>query len=127
MVIRPAHRLLIVLDHNDGIAASLELLKRGEQLLVVPRMEADGRLIEHVKHAAQIRAKLRCEPDALGFAARQRGNTTTELEIPKPDFTEEFQALANFRKNVAGDFRRAAFEVRFAEQHLCLLDTHLTE
>ena len=49
-----------------------ERLERVEQLFVVARVQADGRLIEHVEHAAQIRAELRREPDALAFAAAQR-------------------------------------------------------
>jgi hypothetical protein len=32
-------------------------------------MQPDGRLIEHVQHAAQLRADLRGQADALRFAA----------------------------------------------------------
>ena len=50
---------------------AFERFERVEQRVVVARMQADGRLVEHVEHAAQVRAELRGEPDALGFAAAQ--------------------------------------------------------
>ena len=50
-----------------------------EQRCVVARMQADGRLVEHVEHAAQVGAELRGEPDALGFAAAERVGGAVEL------------------------------------------------
>ena len=47
-------------------------MQRIEQHPVVARMQADGRLIKDVTDAAQVRAELRRQPDALRFAAGQR-------------------------------------------------------
>ena len=104
-VIRAAHRLLIVLHDDDAnCRARLQFLERGEQLLVIARMQADGRFVQDVKHAAEIGAQLRGEPDALRFAARKRRHAASELQIAEPDFVEEFQPLANLGQNIPRDF-----------------------
>src|SRR5256885_3651114 len=40
---------LVVLDHHHGVAFRLELVERVEQAPVVARVQADGRLVEHVR------------------------------------------------------------------------------
>ena len=57
---------------------ALELRERVEQDAVVARMQADGRLVEDVADAAQVRAELRREPDALRFAAGERRRGAVE-------------------------------------------------
>jgi hypothetical protein len=71
-VVGAADRVLVVLDDDQRVALGAELLQRVEQDLVVARMQADGRLVEDVADAAQVRAELRREPDALRLAARER-------------------------------------------------------
>ena len=61
--------LRIVLHHQHRVAHVAQRGQRVEQPLVVARMQADRRLVEHVQHAAQLRADLRRQPDALRFAA----------------------------------------------------------
>ena len=68
-VVSPAHCRFVVFDHQDGVAAGFELLERRQQLLVVARMKTDRRLIEDIKHSAQVRAELRRQPNALALAA----------------------------------------------------------
>jgi hypothetical protein len=91
-------------------------MERREQLLVIAGVQTDGRLVEHVEYAAEIRSELRRQPDALRFTATQRRHAAPELEIAEPDFVEELQPLDNLRQNVAGDERFAAFEPQFAEK-----------
>ena len=55
------------------IAARLEQGQGGEQLLVVGGVQADGRLVQNVKDAAEIGTQLGGQADALGFAARKGG------------------------------------------------------
>ena len=52
---------------------------------VVARVQADGGFVKDVKHATEIRAKLRREPDALAFAAGKRGHSPTELQVAQTD------------------------------------------
>jgi hypothetical protein len=66
---------------------------------------------KHVKHAAEIRAKLRGQADALGFAAGKRRYGATELHVTQPDFVEELQALADFGDDVARNFTGATGEL----------------
>ncbi len=54
---RAADRVLVVLDHHQRVALGLELLQRVEQDPVVARVQADGRLVEDVAHAAQVASR----------------------------------------------------------------------
>ena len=68
-VVGAANRFFIVLDYEHGVAEVTQGFESAEQASVVAGVEADGRLVKHVKDAAQARADLRGEADALGFAA----------------------------------------------------------
>ena len=54
-----AHGFLIVLDNHKRVSLSSKCGEGVEQAQIISGMQTDGRLIEHVKHAAQIRAQLR--------------------------------------------------------------------
>ena len=98
-----AHRLLVVLDDDHGVAEVAQLLERGEQPRVVALVQADRRLVEDVQHADEPRTDLRREPDALRLAARQRFGRAPEREVVEPDVDEEAQPLAHFLEDRAGD------------------------
>ena len=55
-VIGLAHGFLVVLDDHERVSLLFQGRERLEKSKIVPRMKADGRLIEHVKNTAQIRA-----------------------------------------------------------------------
>ena len=67
-----AHRLLVVLDDDHGVAEVAQALERRDQPAVVALVQPDRRLVEDVEHAHEARADLRREPDALRLAAGQR-------------------------------------------------------
>ena len=115
-VIRAPHGVLVVLDHHHRVAAGLQLVQRRQQLLVVARVQADGRLVQDVEHAAEIRAQLRRQPDALRLAAGKRRHAAAQLQVAEADLPQELQPLANLRQDVAGDLRRAAGELELAEE-----------
>ena len=73
------------------------------------------RLVENVEHAAQLRADLRGEPDALAFAARERGRGAVEREVAEADRVEEAQAVAYLAQDEAGDLRLALVELELVE------------
>ena len=64
-----AYGVLIVFNHQQGVALGLQFFERVEQDAVIARMQAYGRLVQDVAHTAQIRAQLRREADALRFAS----------------------------------------------------------
>ena len=95
----------IVLDDEDGVAEVAQGFEDVDEALGVARMQADGRLVENVERADQMRAERGGELDALRFAAGERGGEAIEREVVEADFIEELQARANFFENFLGDFR----------------------
>ena len=68
-VVRLEDRLLVVLDDDDRVADVAQVAQRGEQAAVVPLVQADRRLIEHVHDTGEAGAHLAGEADTLGLAA----------------------------------------------------------
>jgi hypothetical protein len=91
-----ADRVLVVLDHDHGVAEVAQALQRFEQAVVVALVQADGGLVEHIEHAGQAGADLRGQADALALAARQRAGGARQRQIVEPDIVEEAQPLADF-------------------------------
>src|SRR6185436_14891536 len=110
-----ANRLLVVLDDHDRVALGNELLDRREQQRVVARVQADRRLVEDVADAAQVRAELRREPDALGLAAGQRRRRAVEREISQSDEIEEGESALELRRHVARNLELPRFELQLLE------------
>ena len=67
-----AHRVLVVLDHDQRVAEIAQRLERGQQPVVVALVEPDRRFVENVEHADQRAADLRRQANALRLAARER-------------------------------------------------------
>ena len=103
-VIGAAHGFLVVLDDDERIAVEGESFQGVEKPGVVARVQADGRLVENVEDAAQIRAELSCEPYALGFAAAQRLCGAVEGEVVQSDLAQKAKSLGDFAEDVCGDF-----------------------
>ncbi len=61
--------VFVVFDDDERVAVVAEVDEGLEEGGVVARVEADGGFVEHVEHAAEVRAELGGEADALGFAA----------------------------------------------------------
>ena len=107
-VVGAADRLFIVLDDEHGVAQIAQLFERGEQAAVVARVQADGRLVEHVKDAAQARADLRREANALRFAAGKRGGGAIQAEIAEAHGEQKIEALGDFSRARGPRCRAAA-------------------
>ena len=111
--VRGAHHLLVVLDHEHGVAEVAEPFQRPDQPAVVTLMEPDRGLVEDVEHAHELRADLRREPQPLRLAARERPRCTVEVEVPDPDVVEERQPLADLLEDPPADqhLRRRQLEL----------------
>ena len=68
-VVGGAYGLLVVLDHDQGVAEVAQVQQRLDEPGVVALVQADGGLVEHVEHPHQARADLAGQADALRFTA----------------------------------------------------------
>ena len=93
----------IVLDYEDGVAEVAEGFEDIDQALGVARVQADGRLVENVQRADEMRAERSGQLDALRFAAGERGGEAIEGEVVEADFIEKLQAACGFLR---GFYRR---------------------
>ena len=114
-VVGAPNRVFVVLDDEQRIALGGETGERVEQDAVVARMQPDGRLVEDVAHALQVRAELRRQPDALRFAARQRRRRTVERQVAEADLFQERQPRVDFRQHVARDGVLATLQFQCGE------------
>src|SRR2546430_8110845 len=78
-------------------------------------MQTDGRFVQNVEHAAQIRAELRRQPDPLRFASTQRFCGTSKREITEPDIFHESQTLLDFGNEIGRDRLLRATELQLAD------------
>ena len=118
IVIGSAHGVFVVLDDDDRVALVAKLAERVDQLGVVARMQADRGLVENVEDADQAAADLAGQPDALRFAAGERGGGAIEREIIEADVDEEAEAAADFLDGFFGDFFAGGVEDQIIEE-LC--------
>ncbi len=63
-----ADGVFVMLNHQQRVAFAAQGLQGVNQNAVITRVQANGGLIEHVAHALQVAAQLRCQTDALRFA-----------------------------------------------------------
>ena len=89
-------------DHEQGIALFDQFLEGVEQVAVVAFVESDGRLVENVEDAAEVRSELGGEADALGLAPGERGGGAVEGEVIETDPLHEAEALPDFGEDVGG-------------------------
>src|SRR6266705_5815231 len=76
-------------------------------------MQADGRLIQHVQDAAQLRPNLRCQSNALPFATRERSRGTSKRNVAEADCIQKLQAFNNLMNDAPGDDLLAPGEFNF--------------
>jgi hypothetical protein len=123
MIRRPDH-VLVVLDHQHGVADVHQVADRSDQAPGVALVQADGRLVQHVADADQPRADLRRQADALRLATRKRRAGPVQREISDADVLHEVQPLADLVQDRGGDRRGVAFEAQPIEERAGLLDAH---
>ncbi len=117
-VIGCAHRVFVVLDHDDRVALVAEAAQGAKQAAVVAGVQTDRRLVKDIKHAHQAAADLPCQADALHFAAGKRGGGAVEREIIEPHILEELQAAADLLQRLGGDCLAGGVQFQFGEKLL---------
>ena len=102
-MIARAHQRFVVLDDDHRVALLLQVAERGDQPVVVARMQADRRLIEQVQHADQARADAGGQPHALPLAAAERVGGPIEREILGADAIEKLEPAHDLGDDRLGD------------------------
>ena len=92
-----------MLDHDDGVAEIAQLVKRGEQPLIVALVQTDARFVEDVEDAGELGADLRSEADALRLAAGKRAAFAIEREVAEAHLVEKTEAQQDFPPDLAAD------------------------
>ncbi len=115
-VVGVANGFFVVLDHQHGVAQIAQALERLDEAVVVALVQTDGWLVENVENAAQPRADLRGEADALAFAAGERGGIAVERKVVEADSAEELEPLDDFAADAVGHQGFARGEVELVSR-----------
>ena len=117
-----ADGVLVVLDHDEGVAEVLEPDQGLDEPLVVALVEADRRLVEDVEDADQAGADLGGQPDALGLAAAERARRPVEGEVVEADVEQEVEPLEDLLEHPLADLALPRAELDGAEVVGALVD-----
>ena len=98
--------------------------QRLDQPPVVPLVQADARLVEHVEHADQAGADLGGQPDPLGLAAGQGARRPAQREVVEADVEQEPEPLVDLLEHPLGDLLLAVGQLQLAEEGRGLVDRH---
>ena len=107
-----AHRLLVMLDDDEGVADVAQPLQGVDQPRVVALVQTDARFVEDIEHAHQRGADLGRQPDALRLAAGEGVGRALQGEVVEPDIDQEAEPLADLLEDLAGDEELALAERR---------------
>ncbi len=108
--VRAAHGVLVMLDDDQRIAQISQSAERFQQPVVVPLVQPDRRLVQHVEHADETRTDLGGQPDALRLATGQRPGRAVQRQVVQPDVEQEAQPRLHFLEHPPGDHLLALAE-----------------
>ena len=121
------HRFLIVFHDDDRVSQIPHPAQGRDQLRVVPLMQTDARLIQHIHHAHQRTADLRCQADPLGFAAAEGCRAAAERQISEPHVPQEAQSAVNLLHDLRRNHLIAALQIQFAEECPGFQNAHVAD
>ena len=102
-VIGGPHGVLVMLHHDETVAQIPEVFQRRQQLIVVPLVQPDGRLVQNIQHPHQAATDLGGQPDPLALAAGQRSGTAAESQVAKAHGLQKAQPGADLLQNPIRD------------------------
>ena len=111
-----AHRLFVVLDHDQRVADIAQPLQSADQARIIPLVEADARFVQDVEHAHQRRPDLRRQTDALRLTTRERVRTPFQGQVVQADINQEAETLPDLLENLPRDH-----EIALAQRRAALL------
>ena len=89
--------LRLVLDHQHGVALVPQPQQQAVHRCDVVRVQADGRLVEHVGDVGQAGPEVPDHLDPLRLAAGQRPGLPVEAQIAEADLDERVERLPQGR------------------------------
>ncbi len=104
-VVRVPDHVLVVFNHQHGVPDVGKVPQRRDQARVVPLVQPDRWLVEHVARADEFRAHLRRQTDALRLAAGERPRLSVQREVLQPHAGEEPQPRQHLLEDRLGDRR----------------------
>ncbi len=121
-IVRRKNSIFIVFDDDNGVAGIAELQKRLNEAIIIARMQADSRLIEHIERTDETGTKLRCQADALRFPARERVRAAIERKVFDADIEHELQPVFDFLQNNLGNGLLSSGELELEKKIHCVSD-----
>ena len=95
----------VMFDDQHGVALVAQLAQDRDQPLVVARMQADRRFVEHVERVDERRPERGGEIDPLRLAARERRRQAIERQVVETDVAKEAEPLPDFAQHLVGNGR----------------------
>ena len=126
-IIRLANSLFVMLNNDDGISLIAKVFERGQKPVIVPLVQADAWLIQHIKHALKPGADLAGKANPLALATRKRARIARQGQIFEPDIIEKPKPFTNFFQDRPGN-RQLLFAQLLGYRVAplkCLFDRHL--
>ena len=114
-VVGGADHVFVMLDHEHAIAHVAQALQRADQAIVVALVQADAGFIEHIHHARKARADLRCQANALRFAAGECFGAALQREVAQAHIYQKAQARGNFAHDFFGNLGLGAAQLQVIE------------
>ena len=125
--VRRADRVFVVLDHDEGVAEVLELHQGLDEAPVVPLVQPDARLVEHVQHPGESGADLGGQTDALGLSSGQRARGPAQIQVIEPDLDEELQSNSDFAQYLRRDLRLSYRELHGVHEFVGVAEAELRD
>ena len=100
-VVRLVDDVAVVLDHEQRVSPIDQVLQDAHEARVVPGVQTDGRLVQYVERAREMRAQLVRQVDPLVLAPAQGPRLPVEREVFETHLVEEIEALAHLLQDVA--------------------------
>ena len=108
--------LLIMLNHDHGVAKISQSLKRTNQARIITLMQTNTWLVQNIEHTDQARTNLGRQTDSLCFTTRQCFSSTIESEVFKPNGFEKPKSRIDFLKHLCGYRRITLLKLQFPKE-----------
>ena len=74
--VRSTHGILVMFHHDEGVAQISQMLQGTQQFVIIPLVQADGRLVQNIQHTHEGRTDLGGQTDSLALAAGKGSGRT---------------------------------------------------